>query len=60
MVRVRHLLSGREDIGSVRAYFNVPAGTFVLGEMKNVPGGKKIWLSLTVSGTEKICLGIDL
>jgi hypothetical protein len=38
MVRVRHLLSGREDIGSVRAYFNVPAGTFVLGEMKNVPG----------------------
>ena len=22
----------------VRAYFNVPAGTFVPGEMKNVPG----------------------
>ena len=42
MVRVRHLLSEREDTGSVRAYFNVPAGTLVLGEMKNVPGGKEI------------------
>ena len=52
MVRVRHLL--------VRAYINVPAGTIVLGEMKNVPGGKEIWLSLAVSGTEKIVWGIDL